>query len=149
MSLNELHVLRCIDVSQYFVAKWDDWIPRPSSSAPQEGTAMAKRKKRVTARKATTKRGKTPRKRVARLAAPKKAKRSVKKRSKKLTTKARRGRVNAKMASRKRKRRPAPAMPVEAAIVDVVEEPVPGVVVVSEFEAVRVAVPDSDEEDKD
>jgi len=40
-------------------------------------------------------------------------------------------------------------MPVEATIVDVVEEPVPGVVVVSEFEAVRVAVPDSGEEDKD
>jgi hypothetical protein len=40
-------------------------------------------------------------------------------------------------------------MPVEATIVDVVEETVPGVVVVTEFEAVRVAVPDSDEEDKD
>ena len=74
---------------------------------------------------------------------------SVKTTSKKLTTKACRGRVSAKMASRKRKRRSAPAMPVEATIVDVVEEPVPGVVVVSEFEAVRVTVPDSDEEDKD
>jgi hypothetical protein len=30
----------------------------------------------------------------------------------------------------------------------VVEEPVPGVVVVSECEAVRVASPDSDDEDK-
>ena len=42
-------------------------------------------------------------------------------------------------------------MPVEATIVDVVEEPVPGVVVVSEFEAVPVAVPasDEDEDDKD
>ena len=110
---------------------------------------MAKRKKRVAARKATSKRGKTPRKREARRAAPKKAKRSVKTTSKKLTTKGRRGRVNAKMASRKGKRRPAPAMPVEATIVGVVEEPLSGVVVVSEFEAVRVAVPDSDEEDKD
>jgi hypothetical protein len=52
------------------------------------------------------------------------------------------------MASRKRKRPSAPEMPVEA-IVDVIEEPAPGVVVISEFEAVRIAVPDSDEDDKD
>ena len=110
---------------------------------------MVRRKKGVTARKAVSKRGKTPRKRGARRAAPKKAKRSVKKTSKKLTTKAGRGRVSAKTASRKSKRRPAPEMPVDAAIIDVVEEPLPGVVVVTEFEAVRVAVPDSDEEDKD
>jgi hypothetical protein len=38
-------------------------------------------------------------------------------------------------------------MPVEATIVDVVEEPVPGVVVVSEFEAVPVAGPDSEDKD--
>jgi hypothetical protein len=53
------------------------------------------------------------------------------------------------MASRKRKRGPALAMPVEAATIDVVEEPLPGVVVISEFEAVRVTGPDSDEQDKD
>ena len=38
-------------------------------------------------------------------------------------------------------------MPIETTVIDVIEEPAPGVLVVTEFEAVRVNLPDSDEED--
>ena len=59
---------------------------------------------------------------------------------------ARRGGVTAR--TRARKQRPA-ASTVETTVVDVIEEPVPGVVTITEFEEVRIPMPDSDEETKD
>ncbi len=40
-------------------------------------------------------------------------------------------------------------MPIETTIIDVIQEPAPGVMVITEFEAVRVALPDSNEKNKD
>ena len=107
---------------------------------------MAKRKKRAAARKTASKRGKALHNSAPKRVAPKKAKKSVKKAAKKRKSEARGG-VTVKAPARKRKQRPAPAleMPIETAIIDVIEEPAPGVMVISEFEAVRVALPDSDE----
>ena len=59
---------------------------------------------------------------------------------------ARRGGVTAR--TRARKQRPA-AGTVETMVVDVIEEPVPGVVTITEFEEVRIPMLDSDEETKD
>ena len=50
--------------------------------------------------------------------------------------------------TRARKRRPA-AGTVETMVIDVIEEPVPGVVAITEFEEVRIPMPSSDEETKD
>jgi hypothetical protein len=116
---------------------------------------MAKRKKRVAARKPTSNRGnarrKNLRKEAAKRPAPKKAEKSAKKTGRQLATKVRRGRVTAKTPARKKKQIPVPAreMPIETTIIDVIEEPAPGVMVITEFESVRVALPDSDEKNKD
>jgi hypothetical protein len=77
----------------------------------------------------------------------KKAKRSPKKVGARLARKARP--ATAKARPRKRKRVPAPAPQVETEIVDVVEEPLPGVVTVTEIESTRVILPDSGEEKGD
>ena len=105
---------------------------------------MAKAKKRVAARKKTSKRGKASakpaRKKVARRAAPSKAKSKVR----------RAGRSAAKPMAKKKQpskivARKAPSqvvkVPVETTIIDVIEKPVPGVVVVREYESVRTATP--------
>ena len=63
-------------------------------------------------------------------------------------TKARR--APSKAPSRKRKRIGARTPMIETEIIDVVEEPFPGVVTITEFESERLVVPDSaDERDKD
>jgi len=104
---------------------------------------MAKAKKRVAARKKTSKRGKASakpaRKKAVKRAAPSKAKSKVR----------RAGRSAAKPAAKKKQpskivARKAPKVvkvPVETTIIDVIEKPVPGVVVVREYEPVRTATP--------
>jgi hypothetical protein len=100
---------------------------------------MAKAKKRVAVRKKSSKRGKASakpaRKVAAKHATPKKAKSRVQ-----------RAGMSAKKPAAKRKRPPKTAerrqtveMPVETTIIDVIEEPAPGVVAVTEYESVRTA----------
>ena len=101
---------------------------------------MAKAKKRVAARKKSSKRGKASakpaRKKVAKRAASKKSKSKVRR---------------AKMSAPKKTRPPTTATrkaptqeleaPVQTTIIDPIEEPVPGVVIVTEYESVRTATP--------
>ena len=103
---------------------------------------MAKAKKRVAARKKSSKRGKSSakpaRKMTARRTTPKKTK-----------TKVRRAGMSAKKSPAKKKRPPetmerrpvaeVPVTTVETTIIDVIEEPAPGVVAVTEYESVQTA----------
>jgi hypothetical protein len=109
---------------------------------------MAKRTKRKATVKAKSKSGKTRkkvgRKNVARRrAAPKKTRKTLKKtlpRAKKKRGGVARGRM--------RKQKPGRTVgTVDTAIIDVIAEPVPGVVTITEYEASSIAVPDSDEEE--
>src|SRR5262249_55604442 len=87
------------------------------------GVRMAKRKRRPAV--TTSKRGKskTLAKKKARASASKVAKRSAKKGAKALTSKVTRNRASQKTRPRKKKQIPGPAPQIEAAIVDIVEEP--------------------------
>jgi len=104
---------------------------------------MAKRKQRASARKKTaSKRGKV---RTRAKSAPRKAVKRVamKKKAKKQATKARVKRAASKKAAPRPTeppRRLAEA-PDETVIFDIIEEPIPGVVVVTEFETVRTSSP--------
>ena len=98
---------------------------------------MAQRKKRGAPRKATLKRGKAP-KRAART-------RVAKRVAAKTAPKKRMTKTKAKRAVTKKAPIKAPGPPplqgaaaAETVTVDVIEEPVPGVTVVTEFEATRV-----------
>jgi hypothetical protein len=105
---------------------------------------MAGRKKRV-ARTAKAPGGKArvrKRKLVAKRAAPKKAKKTAKK----LATKSR-PRAKKRIKARQAKQFRPPV--IEDTIVDVIDEPVPGVVRVTEIEEVSAALPDSQEENED
>jgi hypothetical protein len=103
-----------------------------------EEIAMAKAKKRVAARKKSSKRGKAnakpARKTAAKHATPKKAKSKVQ----------RAGRSTAKSAA-KRKKPPkmvettqVVAMPVEVTPMDVIEQRATGVVAITEYESVQI-----------
>jgi len=104
---------------------------------------MAKAKKRVATPKKSPKRGKASakpgRKRAAKRATPKEAK-----------SKVQRAGSGAPKPGVKKKRPPKTAaskaprqvvVPVEDTIIDVIEKPVPGVVVVTEYESIRTATP--------
>ena len=119
---------------------------------------MAKRKKRSTSQEAKrgTAPGKSKRRQAATPMAAWKAKKAVKKIGRKATKRV--PRVVAKASGRGEAwtaEMPtgvalidviddvsSAGTPIETAVIEVVEEPAPGVVVVSEFEAVRVTVPD-------
>ena len=100
---------------------------------------MAKAKKRVATRKKSSKRGnagaKLGRKMAAKHATPKKAKSKV----------GRAGMSAAKPGAKKKRppetaeRRQVVEMPVETTMIDVIEEPAPGVVVATKYESVRTA----------
>ena len=108
---------------------------------------MAKRKRQ--AGPSASRRGKTRKvsgKRPTKRPVSKKAKKSSKAAGKKPVSRARPN--TAKTRARKKKRASAPAPQVETEIVDVVEEPVPGLVTITELETTRVIIPDSDEEDE-
>ncbi len=92
-----------------------------------QGTAMAKAKKRLATRKKASKRGKAT------------AKPARKKASKRATPKKRPPKTRTKMAPRKSPRQGVPV--IEDTIIDVIDEPVPGVVRVTEYETIRTMTP--------
>ena len=107
---------------------------------------MAKAKKRVATRKKSSKRGKASaksgRKRAAKRAMPKEAKSKVRRaggEAPKPAVKKKRPKTAARKAPRKTPRQLI--VPVEDTIIDMIEEPVPGVVVVTESESIRTATP--------
>ena len=108
---------------------------------------MAKAKKRVATRKKSSKRGKASakpgRKRAARQATPKEAKYKVRRAGsgapKPAVKKKRPPMTAARKAPRKTPRQVV--VPVEDTIIDVIEEPAPGVVVVTEYESIRTGAP--------
>ncbi len=91
---------------------------------------MAKAKKRLATRKRASKRGKAS------------AKPGRSKASKGATSKNRAPKAAAKMAPRKAPRRGVPV--IEDTIIDVVDEPVPGVVRVTEYETITTTTPKRD-----
>ncbi len=90
---------------------------------------MAKTKKRIAARKKVTKRGKASAKPVRKKA----AKRAIPKKRPSKTV--------SKRAPRKASRRAAPV--IEDTIIDVIDEPIPGVVRVTEYETITTTTPKS------
>jgi hypothetical protein len=88
---------------------------------------MAKAKKRLATRKRASKRGKAS------------AKPGRSKASKRATSKKRALKAAAKMAPRKAPRQGVPV--IEDTIIDVVDEPVPGVVRVTEYETITTTTP--------
>ena len=108
---------------------------------------MAKAKKRVATRKKSSKRrkasAKPERKRAAKRATPKEAKSKVQRAGngapKPGVKKKRPPKTAARKAPRKTPRQVV--VPVEDTVIDVIEEPVPGVVVVTESESIRTATP--------
>ena len=88
---------------------------------------MAKAKKRLSTRKKASKRGKA------------RAKPARKKTSKRATPKKRPRKTAAKTAPRKASRQGVPV--IEDTIIDVVDEPVAGVVRVTEYETIRTTTP--------
>jgi hypothetical protein len=114
---------------------------KKTASKPGKARARAKSAPRKAAKRASAK---TRTKKTAKRAGPKtRAKKAVK--AKKQATKARAKRAAFKKAA-PRPTEP-PRQPVEApdetVIVDIIEEPVPGVVVVIEFESVRTRRPET------
>ena len=108
---------------------------------------MAKAKKRVATRKKSSKRGKASakpaRKKAAKRTKPKQAKSKVRRAGsgapKPAVKKTRPPKTAARKAPRKAPRQVV--VPVEDTIIDVIEEPVPGVVVVTEYESIRTGTP--------
>ena len=108
---------------------------------------MAKAKKRVATRKKSSKRGKASakpaRKKAAKRTTPKQAKSKVRRAGsgapKPAVKKKRPPKTAARKAPRKGPRQVV--VPVEDTIIDVIEEPVPGVVVVTEYESIRTGTP--------
>src|SRR5260370_18536156 len=108
---------------------------------------MAKAKKGVAARKKSSKSGKASAKPARKVAA---------KHAKKAKSKVQRAGMSAKKPAAKKKRPPEIAerrqvaeMPVETTIIDVIEEPAPGVVTVTEDESVRSVTSPSPGEEPD
>jgi hypothetical protein len=88
---------------------------------------MAKAKKRIATRKKSSKRRKVS------------TKPARKKAAKRATPKKRRPKIAAKMAPRRAPRQGVPV--IEDTIVDVIDEPVPGLVRVREYETIRTITP--------
>ena len=109
---------------------------------------MAKAKKRVATRKKGSKRGKASskpaRKKAAKRTAPKKAKSKVRRAGKSATKPTAKKMQPPKTAARKapiNAPRQVVEVPVETTIIDVIEEPIPGVVIVTEYESVWTTTP--------
>jgi len=105
---------------------------------------MAKAKKRVATRKKRSKRGrasaKAARTKAGKRAKLKQAKTKIRGAKKPRAKKQRPSKVAARKAQRKTPTQVV-EVPVEDTIIDVIEEPVPGVVVVTEYETIRTATP--------
>jgi hypothetical protein len=110
-----------------------------------KGIAMAKRKKRAGARKTKARRTK-PRAKARKLVGKRAAPKKTKKAAKKLPAK-RRLRSKERIHAHERTQLRTPV--VQDTIIDVVDEPVPGVVRVTEIEDVSVVMPESEEENGD
>jgi hypothetical protein len=100
---------------------------------------MAKAKKRVAVRKKNSKRGKASakpaRKRAAKRATPKKTKSKVQRPG--MSTKSPAKKMRPPETMETRPVAEAPVTTVETTIIDVIEEPAPGVVAVTEYESVQ------------
>ena len=104
---------------------------------------MAKRQKRGSARKSKSKeKMKTAKKPVVKRATGRKKSRGT---SKGLSAKTSRKRVSHGKRPQAQQMTPV----VETEIMDVIDEPAPGVVRVTEIEATRVTVPDSDDDEEE
>jgi hypothetical protein len=105
---------------------------------------MAKAKKRLAMRKKSSKRGKASakpaRKKAAKRMTPNQAKSKVRGAAKPMSRRQRQSKVAARKAPSKTPRQVV-EVPVEDTIIDVIEEPVPGVVVVTEYETIRTGTP--------
>lgn len=106
--------------------------------------AMAKRRRRVSARRKAalkvrkgSKRGTTVRRKATKRAGRKTTAKKLPKRV-----------VRKKPAASKRLQKPAPEI-IEDTIIDIIEQPAPGVTVVTELEAVRTIRPSEGEEGSD
>jgi len=102
---------------------------------------MAGRRKRATTKSKVGKRRATTRKKTVKRAVAKRTKKSAKK----PTRRARRSAVSKRIQARRQKRGATPV--VETTIIDVVDQPLPGVVRVTEIEEMEVAMRDNDEEE--
>jgi hypothetical protein len=110
---------------------------------------MAKAKKRVATRKKSSKRGKAgakpARKKAAKRTPPKHAKSKVRRAGsaapKPAVKKKRPPKTAARKAPRKAPRKVVEVPVVEDTIIDVIDEPVPGVIRVTEYESFRTATP--------
>lgn len=107
---------------------------------------MAKAKKRVATRKKSSKRSKASSKPASKKSvkrtAPKKAKSKVRRAGKSATKSTAKKMQPPKTSARKvpiNAPRQVAEVQVETTIIDVIEEPIPGVVVVTEYESVRTA----------
>jgi hypothetical protein len=101
---------------------------------------MAKAKKRVAARKRSSKRGKANAKPARKLAAKQATSRKAKSKVKRTAVSAKK--PIAKKPAGKKKQPPEPmetAKPIETTPMDVIDEPAPGVVAVTEHESVQIA----------
>ena len=105
---------------------------------------MAKAKKRVATRKKSSKRSKArakpARRKAAKRTMPRQAKSKVRGAAKPMSNKQRQSKIAARKAPRQTPRQVVEAQ-VEDTIIDVIEEPAPGVVVVTEYETIRTAIP--------
>ena len=119
---------------------------------------MAKRKKPAATRKTDSKRFKATKKSVKRTVGGRTAKKATAKKSvkrgvgrrpsgtsKRLTP----GTSRKRVSPRKRQQTEEMIPVVQGEIIDVVDEPVPGVVRVTEIETTRVTVPEADEDDEE
>jgi hypothetical protein len=112
-----------------------------AGSKLQRGTAMAKAKKRLATRKKSSKRRKVSAKKAAKPMRPKKAKSKVRETSKRAPKSIAKKKKPPKLAA---KTAPRKAPVVEDTIIDVIDEPVPGVVRVTEYETVQITTPEQD-----
>jgi hypothetical protein len=105
---------------------------------------MVKAKKRVAMRKKSSKRGKVSakaaRKKAAKRTKSKQAKSKVKGAAKPKAKQQRPSKIAASKAPRKSPGQ-VEKVAVDDTIIDVIEEPIPGVVVVTEYETIRTATP--------
>jgi hypothetical protein len=115
-----------------------DRLQKRGVNSTWEGPIMAKRKNRakVQRREPATARGKV-----------RKASKSARgKATQRTAARIKPKRAAVKKAARKkvqRMKQPTPA--IETSVVDVIEEPVPGVITVTEFEETEIAIPDRDQ----
>jgi hypothetical protein len=104
---------------------------------------MARKRKRATTRSKRGKKRPAMRKKAVKRPAPKRTKKSVKKRP----VKTRRVTASKRVQARRPKRGVTPV--VQQTVIDVVDEPLPGVMRVTEIEETEVSVPESKDQEEE